>query len=142
MSASEGLYPPLVIKHSKDPRHFYEMSDATHKMLAYNPLCGDRYNVFMRIEDGRILRTSFHGYGCALSKAASSLMIERLQQISIDESAQILQHFFAILAGAQKEQYQVFQIFDGVRRFPERRDCVVLTADALQDFLNNEKNKS
>lgn len=142
MSASESLYPPLVLKHSKDPCHFYEMPDATRNILAYNPLCGDRYNIFIKQEEDRIVRTSFSGYGCALSKAAASLLVERLQQISIEESERLLQHFFAILAGGQEEQYHSFQVFEGVRRFPERKDCVVLSANALQEFLHNEKNKS
>ena len=139
MSKSEGLYPPVILKHHRDPCHFFKMEDATHTLLAYNPLCGDRFHVYCNIEQDQILQSSFDGYGCALSRASSSMLIHYLQDITLKQAEQFLQHFFAILAGEAMPPYEEFLAFQAVRDYPERLDCVRLVANALDVFLNSEK---
>ncbi|NND08025.1 MAG: iron-sulfur cluster assembly scaffold protein [Saprospiraceae bacterium] len=139
MSRSEGLYSPAILEHQRDPCHFFKMEDATHILLAYNPLCGDRFHLYCKIEQGQILQSSFDGYGCALSKAASSMLIKYLQKTSMKQAEQLLQHFFAILAGDAGSPYEEFVAFEAIREYPERMDCVRLAANAWDVFFNSEK---
>ena len=75
MSYSEELYQQVILEHNKKPRNFREMEDSTHNCHGYNPLCGDDYEIYLKVgEDNVVLDASFIGSGCAISKASASLM--------------------------------------------------------------------
>ena len=69
----------MILDHSRHPRHFGALDDATHKAEGYNPLCGDRVTVYLALdEDGRIADIKFEGKGCAISQASASMMTDML----------------------------------------------------------------
>ena len=72
------LYQEVILDHSRHPRHFGVLDDATHKAEGYNPLCGDRVDGLCCVLDeaGRVADIKFQGKGCAISQASASLMTE------------------------------------------------------------------
>ena len=65
----QDLYQEVIIDHSKRPRNFHQMADATRRVEGYNPLCGDKLALFVKL-DGEVLQDiSFVGAGCAISRA-------------------------------------------------------------------------
>ena len=77
MSVSEDIYRELILQHSRHPRHFGDLADATHAAVADNPLCGDSYQVRLKVDAGGVIReAAFEGVGCAISKASASLMLD------------------------------------------------------------------
>jgi hypothetical protein len=77
VSVSEDIYRELILQHSRHPRHFGDLADATHAADADNPLCGDSYQVRLKVEAGGVIReAAFEGSGCAISKASASLMLD------------------------------------------------------------------
>ena len=54
MSDLSELYQELILDHNKRPRNFRQLADASHRAEGYNPLCGDRLNVFLRVDGERI----------------------------------------------------------------------------------------
>ena len=68
------LYQELILDHNKTPRNFHPLKAANHKAEGYNPLCGDRFTLYLQIEGDTIKDIGFEGSGCAISKASASLM--------------------------------------------------------------------
>ena len=74
MTDLRDLYQELILDHSKKPCNFRVLEKTSHTAEGYNPLCGDRYTVYLNIEGGVISDISFQGAGCAISKASASMM--------------------------------------------------------------------
>jgi len=70
MSDLRELYQQVILDHNKNPRNFHEMADATSRVDGYNPLCGDHYTIFLKVDGETISEVSFTGNGCAISKAS------------------------------------------------------------------------
>ena len=70
----------MILDHSRHPRHYGVLEDASHKAEGYNPLCGDRVTVYLKLdEDGRVADIKFEGKGCAISQASASMMTDMLK---------------------------------------------------------------
>ena len=72
------LYQQVILDHSRKPRHFHVLPEANRAAEGNNPLCGDRYTVYLKLEGDVISDISFHGSGCAISKASGSMMADQL----------------------------------------------------------------
>ena len=89
MSADlHDLYQEVILDHNKRPHNFRVIDDGV-KAEGYNPLCGDRLTVYLKIEDDRIRDASFQGSGCAISKASASLMTDSVKGTTLEEAADL-----------------------------------------------------
>ena len=79
MSDLSDLYQEVILDHNRRPRNFRTLEAPSHTAEGYNPLCGDRLHVFLRLEEGVVADVAFQGSGCAISKASASLK-ERVKQ--------------------------------------------------------------
>ena len=79
MSDLRDLYQEVILEHSKAPRNYRELAAANHKAEGYNPLCGDRFTVYLDVDGDSIRDISFQGSGCAISKASASMMTQSLK---------------------------------------------------------------
>ena len=86
MSDLTELYQEVILDHNRRPRNFRRLEDASHKAEGYNPLCGDRLNLFLRLDGERIADVGFQGSGCAISKASASLMTDSLRGLTVAEA--------------------------------------------------------
>jgi nitrogen fixation NifU-like protein len=77
-SGLDDLYQTLILEHNKSPRNFRRLDDATGHAEGRNPLCGDHYDVWLKLEDDRIADVAFVGNGCAISKASASMMTQAI----------------------------------------------------------------
>jgi nitrogen fixation NifU-like protein len=123
----------IIIDHNRHPRNCRKMPDAPHHKIAYNPLCGDRYEIFLSVgEDGRIDACTFTGEGCAISKAATSLMTEALPGKTIEEIETLFTSYHAMVTappGDPVDEAGLGQlaVLSGVRQFPIRIKCATLS---------------
>ena len=78
MSDLSDLYQEVILDHNKRPRNFRALEAANHAAEGFNPLCGDRLHLYLRVEDGVIADVGFQGSGCAISKASASLMTDSI----------------------------------------------------------------
>ncbi len=74
MSDLSDLYQEVILDHNRRPRNFHALADASHTAEGYNPLCGDRLTLYLKVADGVISDVAFEGAGCAISKASASMM--------------------------------------------------------------------
>ena len=84
------LYKEVILEHNDQPFFFEKNENATHVLKAYNPLCGDRFELFFEIKDNQIESLTFHGFGCAISKASTSVLVKKLKGKTIDEAQLIV----------------------------------------------------
>ncbi len=129
------LYQAVIRQHDRSPYHYEVLPTATHQAEAYNPLCGDQFQLFLTIEAGVIVAASFQGYGCAISKASTSVLMKNLQGLPMAEVSALLQHFQELVSGTTDSSDEALQAFAAARQFPERLSCTTLSWDALAQLL-------
>lgn len=140
MSALRELYQEVILDHNKSPRNFRKMEDATRMVEGYNPLCGDHYTVFVKMDGDRIQDISFDGAGCAISKASASVMSSVLKGKTKSEAEVLFRRFHKLVTGdpdAEKEQGTLGSLaaFAGVSEFPARVKCASLAWHTLRAAL-------
>ncbi len=145
MNDLRELYQEVIFDHYRKPRNFRRMNDANHSAEGYNPLCGDKVTVYLKVEDGHISDASFEGSGCAISTASASLMTDSLKGKSEAEALQMLEEFHGMvtgpIAGGAPAALGKLKALAGVREFPQRVKCATLAWHTLQAALKNQHDK-
>jgi nitrogen fixation NifU-like protein len=132
------LYQEVILDHNRHPRNFGTLDDANRKAEGYNPLCGDRIDLTLKVEDGRVRDIAFQGSGCAISTASASLMTEALKGKTVEEADELFRSFHEMLTtgeGGDPERLGKLAALAGVREFPIRVKCATLAWHALQSAL-------
>jgi nitrogen fixation NifU-like protein len=134
------LYQETIIDHSKRPRNKGVLEQATHHAEGYNPLCGDRVTIELKLADGRITGVGFQGAGCAISTASASLMTEALRGKTPEEAQQVFEKFHDMLTEdkAAAADLGKLAVFSGVRQYPMRVKCATLAWHTLRAALQGE----
>jgi nitrogen fixation NifU-like protein len=134
------LYQQVILDHSRKPRNFHTLPGANHSAEGHNPLCGDHFTVFLKLEDGVIKDISFQGSGCAISKASASMMTDQLKGKPVAEAEKTFaQYQQMVTAGpTDEEALGKLRVFAGVRRFPMRVKCAILPWHAMMAGLKGE----
>lgn len=135
----DDLYQETIIDHSKRPRNRRVMEDADHHARGYNPLCGDKLELYLKL-DGDIVRdASFTGAGCAISTASASLMTESLKGKTREEAMALLDKFHLLLTTDTPAAQGLgkLMVFCGVREYPARVKCATLAWHTLKVALDN-----
>ena len=143
MSELSELYQQVILDHNKKPRNFKKIEDAELSAEGYNPLCGDQLTVYLNLDDGVVSDISFEGSGCAISKAAASMMTQAVKKKTRTEAEQLFQEFHSMVTGELDEEVEDnnlgnLKIFAGVRDFPVRVKCATLAWHTLQAALNKK----
>jgi nitrogen fixation NifU-like protein len=137
------LYQQVILDHNKSPRNFRKLETANHHAEGYNPLCGDRIDVYIKLENDKIADISFQGSGCAISKASASLMSTMVKGKTIEEAEQLFKKFHHLITGKLNEKVDTedvgkLAVFAGVREFPSRVKCASLAWHTLNSALKEE----
>ncbi len=144
MSDIRGLYQEVILDHSKKPRNYRVLEGAYHAE-GYNPLCGDRVTVYLKLENDRISDLSFQGSGCAISTSSASLLTETLKGKTLDEADALFEKFHALVTGEtngkQGEEVSLgkLAVFSGVAEFPMRVKCATLAWHTLRSAMKGEE---
>ena len=135
------LYQEVIFDHNRRPRNCHEMAEATCHAEGYNPLCGDRITVFLKLEGDRVADVSFQGSGCAISIASASLMTESIKGKKLDEAQQMFEGFHTVVTGGDVSTDQVgkLSVLCGVRDYPSRVKCATLAWHTLHAALEGDE---
>ena len=115
------------------------MLDATRQAEGYNPLCGDRLKLYLKMEGDFVKDVSFVGSGCAISTASASLMSESLKGKTREEALKLLDKFHELLTTDTEVSKDLGKlvVFCGVREYPARVKCATLAWHTLKSALIN-----
>lgn len=142
MDELRELYQQVILDHNKSPRNFGKLERANHTAEGYNPLCGDRVNLYVEIENEVIKDIRFYGHGCAISKASASVMTTLVKGKSTAEAGELFKRFQQLItsdpaAEIDLEKFDKLAIFAGVREFPMRVKCAGLAWHTLKSALED-----
>jgi nitrogen fixation NifU-like protein len=139
MSDLRALYQEIILEHNKNPRNFRQMPDATRMLEGFNPLCGDHYTLYLKIDNDTIVDISFEGSGCAISKASASVMTTLLKGKTKSEAETMFEKFHLLVTGELKdvsfENLGKLGAFAGVSEFPARVKCASLAWHTMHSAL-------
>ncbi|HEU0199159.1 MAG TPA: SUF system NifU family Fe-S cluster assembly protein [Burkholderiaceae bacterium] len=141
MADLRDLYQEVVFDHNRRPRNFGKLADANRHAEGFNPLCGDRLTLQVKLADGVIEDVRFEGSGCAISTASASLMTEALKGKTVEQVEQLFEGFHALLTGGGGDKVPLGKlvVLAGVREFPVRVKCATLAWHTLRAALHNEQ---
>ncbi len=139
MTDMRDLYQDVILAHNKKPKNFGRLAPCTHEAHGHNPLCGDDYEIMAVVEDGVVRDLAFDGSGCAISKAAASMMTARVKGKPVDEALRLIADFRDMMVGEAsdetKEELGHLRVFEGVAQLPNRIKCAVLPWHTLNAAL-------
>jgi nitrogen fixation NifU-like protein len=142
MSDLSQLYQEVILDHNKKPRNFHRLQEANRKAEGYNPLCGDKFTVYLKLEEGIVKDISFEGSGCAISTASASMMTTSLKGKTVREAEIIFERFHRMLTGQRDPADQTalgkLAVFSGVCEFPVRVKCATLAWHTLHAALEGK----
>ena len=135
----KDLYQEVIVDHNRSPRNFGKLEDADRTLEGFNPLCGDRLTLYLKMTDDKIDDISFDGSGCAISVASASLMTEILKGKSSAEAEKIFDDFHHLVTetGSELDLDKLGKLgaLAGVRDYPTRVKCATLCWHTLHSAL-------
>jgi nitrogen fixation NifU-like protein len=137
----DDLYQEVILDHNRRPRNFHALADASHQAEGYNPLCGDRLTLYLRIDDGVIREVAFEGSGCAISKASASLMTDAVKGRSTADARALVDRFQRMVTTSPElevEDLGKLSALAGVREFPVRVKCASLAWHTLKAAMERK----
>jgi nitrogen fixation NifU-like protein len=142
MSELSDLYQEVILDHNRRPRNFRVLDDPTNQAEGYNPLCGDRLSLYLKVHGDVIADVGFQGSGCAISKASASMMTDALKGRSIADARTLFDRFHRMVTtppDVEVEDLGKLSAFAGVREFPVRVKCASLAWHTLKAALERSE---
>src|SRR3974377_1118411 len=127
MAELRDLYQEVILEHSKNPRNYRVLADASSTAEGFNPLCGDHFNVFLKMNGDTIEDIGFQGSGCAIAKSSASVMTQTVKGKTRQEAERLFDRFHDLVTGKAKNgdvaDLGKLAVFSGVSAFPMRVKC-------------------
>jgi nitrogen fixation NifU-like protein len=137
------LYQDVIVDHNRSPRNFGKMEHADRTLEGYNPLCGDRLTLYVKLDKDKINDIRFDGSGCAISVASASLMTEAMKGKTLDQAEAMFKDFHQLLtaenAGADLDRFGKLAALAGVRDYPSRIKCASLCWHTLHGVIDGAR---
>ena len=141
MSDLSDLYQEVILDHNKRPRNFHTIDSASHQAEGFNPLCGDRLHLYLKVEDDVVTEVGFQGSGCSISKASASLMTDSVKGRPLAEVHDLFRRFHTMVTTPPEQAVEdmgKLSALAGVREFPVRVKCASLAWHTLKAALQRD----
>ena len=142
------LYQDIILEHGKSPRNLGKCEGYSHEAKGYNPLCGDKVHVYLKLDnEKKVEGLTFEGDGCAISLASASIMTELVKGKSFDETKEIMKAFLDMIKNTSEiqsnhldeDQNTKLMSLSGVKQFPMRVKCATLSWHTLNSAIEGKK---
>ncbi|SDZ59702.1 nitrogen fixation protein NifU [Evansella caseinilytica] len=132
----DTLYRQVIMDHYKNPRNRGELEGDTLTVNMNNPTCGDRIQLHMKVEDGKIKDAKFLGEGCSISLSSASMMTQAVKGLSVEDALKLSEIFSAMMLGKEYDEGDFdlgdIEALQGVSKFPARIKCATLAWKAME----------
>ncbi len=138
------LYQDMILDHNRNPRNRRRIDDADRSADGYNPLCGDRVVVFVKLDGDVVADVAFEGSGCAISTASASLMTQMIKGKTVAEARALFSRFHGMVTGKSSSSEDEaaalgkLVVFSGVKQYPARVKCATLVWHTINAALENQ----
>ena len=142
------LYQDIILEHGKSPRNLGKCEGYNRNAKGYNPLCGDKVHVYLKLNSGKKVEgLTFEGEGCAISLASASIMTELVKGKSFDEAKDIMNAFLNMVTNTSEirsnhlddDQKTKLMSLSGVKQFPMRVKCATLSWHTFISAMEEKK---
>jgi len=142
------LYQDIILEHGKSPRNLGKCEGYSHDAKGYNPLCGDKVHVYLKLDkEKKVEGLTFEGDGCAISLASASIMTELVKGRSFDEAKEIMNAFLDMIKNTSEiqsnhldeDQKTKLMSLSGVKQFPMRVKCATLAWHTVNSAIEGKK---
>lgn len=139
----DTLYRQVIMDHYKNPRNRGELEGDSLTINMNNPTCGDRIQLQMKVEDGKIADAKFVGEGCSISLSSASMMTQAVKGKAVEDAIALSEIFSDIMQGKEYDEDRFdlgdIEALQGVCKFPARIKCATLAWKAMEKGLNSEE---
>ncbi|MFC3886677.1 Fe-S cluster assembly sulfur transfer protein SufU [Bacillus songklensis] len=137
----DQLYRQVIMDHYKNPRNRGVLSEDTVTINMNNPTCGDRIQLSLKVEDGKVVDAKFEGEGCSISLSSASMMTQAIKGQPIEHALK-LSHIFSDMMQGKDYDDSIdlgdMEALQGVSKFPARIKCATLAWKAMEKGLRNQ----
>lgn len=128
---NEELYHPDLLALAGDHPRFRTGHEAMYMIKAYNPLCGDKFEI--RIDVHTVITdTSFYGFGCVVSKASTAVLTDMLIGKTLTEAYDLIRDYLEAFHSENTAVDHRLKHFTVARKYPGRIQCATLSWEAVQ----------
>src|ERR1041384_6809677 len=142
----DELYQSVILDHNRAPRNFRPLENANRHAEGRNPMCGDVYEVWLRLDGDVIAEATFQGQGCAISKASASMMTQAVKGKTVAEARELFEKFHEVVTGSREQGAggrvttplpAKLEVFRGVSAFPIRGKCATPSWAEMKQALES-----
>jgi nitrogen fixation NifU-like protein len=135
----DDLYRDVILDHNRRPRNFGAVEAPDASVEGFNPMCGDRLTLTLKLAADRIADIRFDGQGCAISTASASLMTEAVKGKTRSQALELFDRVHRLLTddAAGCDELGKLAALSGVREFPARVKCASLCWHTLASALQS-----
>ena len=138
---TNSLYQEVILDHNRKPRNYGKLDHASHHAVGHNPLCGDRLNIALQLDNDQINDIAFEGESCAICKASASMMTAAVKGKSRSDAETLIHEFRELATGKLDANHPNhlgrLTVFSGIRDLPTRVKCAILPWHTLHAALNS-----
>ena len=141
MDELRELYQETILDHNQNPQNFGRLESYTHSGDGYNPLCGDKLFLTLKVQDSKVKDICFDGSGCAISKASASIMTTLVKGKTVSETEALFDSFHELVTTGKAKQLNIgkLAVMAGVYKYPVRVKCATLAWHTLKNCLSGIK---
>ncbi len=139
----DELYRQVIMDHYKIPRNRGTLDGEAVSVQLNNPTCGDRIELQMMIEDGKVTQARFEGEGCSISMSSASMMTDAIKGKSLEDALKLAEDFSQMMQGQEYDEfeYEDIEALSGVTKFPARIKCATLAWNAMRKGIVQSKHE-
>lgn len=140
----DQLYRQVIMDHYKNPRNRGELDNQDKLTIDMNnPTCGDRIQLQLQVEDGKISEAKFTGEGCSISMSSASMMTQAVKGQPVEDALKMASLFSGMMQGTDidEDDFELGDIaaLQGVAKFPARIKCATLAWKAMEKGLKENQ---
>lgn len=142
ISISQEMMREIIMDHYNNPRNYHEAPDDTY-LTAYmdSTSCIDKIYVQAKIENNILVDVCWHGVGCAISKASTSIMSELLKGKTVEEAHEIIDNYLKMI---HEEEYNPDLldeaiVFMNTSKQAARIKCATIGWNGMSEILEGKK---
>lgn len=136
-----SIYTELIMEHNRNHNNKREMPDANVSERGHNPSCGDDISLHLKLDGDIIKDITYTGSGCAISQASTSIMIDLIKGLKVEEALKLVDTFIGMIKKevtdeGELEKLEDAIVFQNISNMPARVKCAVLAWHTLKSIVS------
>jgi len=145
MNLDEELYREIIMENYRSTKNKHAMEGADLKHEGANPSCGDDIELYVKLKDDTVADVSYEGIGCSICMASANMLCEALKGKSLREVDELIDMFKGMLTREEEpafpEELSDLEAMRGVKKYPLRIKCALLSWTTLEEMQAEERKK-